>query len=229
LGSSKKIPIADWEPTGIESVVSFFGLPVPIGGSGTKGVPGATLLLVILMFLGTTMAEIFGMPIFLDYGFVPARAAERFFLTSISSAFVHGGWIHFAVNAYFLLLFGNIAENRLGSFRFLGLFFVGEIGCDGLTFLTDRASELPYVGASGAIFSVLTYVLVVERTRTFGTFLFGAWVKLAPIGLLLLFVGFQIVGIATVPNELRDIGYVSHLGGAVIGLVAGLAARNQSG
>lgn len=97
----------------------------------------------------------------LSLGFIPARYGSEGFelpggaLTSATSflthMFVHGDWLHLAVNSAWLLAFGAPMARRLGSLRFLlFVLFCGVAGA--LTFLAlNPGLVAPMVGASGAI------------------------------------------------------------------------------
>jgi membrane associated rhomboid family serine protease len=81
-------------------------------------------------------------------------------LTLVTSQFLHGGFLHLAGNMLFLWIFGNNVEDKLGHFKFI-LFY---LGCGILASLTQwyfsQASEIPSLGASGAIAGVMgAYIL----------------------------------------------------------------------
>ncbi len=73
----------------------------------------------------------------------------------VTCMFLHGGWMHLLSNMWFLWLFGNNVEDRLGKFFFLLLYFVGGFLATGLHWLTASSSMVPVIGASGAIAAVL--------------------------------------------------------------------------
>ncbi len=96
----------------------------------------------------------------LDYALVPARIIDvgnnpLSFLTILSSTFLHGGIFHLAINMWTLWLFGPALESRYGAFGFLGFYLICGI-CAGLAHLAfNLGSEVPAVGASGAIAGIL--------------------------------------------------------------------------
>ena len=90
--------------------------------------------------------------IVLNYGFIPAVFNP---ITLLTCMFLHGGWLHLLGNMWFLYLFGDNVENRLGSFKYLVTYLIcGVAGslCQ-YAFFTD--SEIPTLGASGAIAGVM--------------------------------------------------------------------------
>lgn len=134
----------------------------------------ATNVLVFLWLIGHgTFGE---NRLVLEYGFVPCELGgdcvvqtnpARFgvdavppVLTIFTSMFLHGGWLHLLGNMLFLLVFGNNVEDRLGRGRFLIFYLL----CGLLASLTQWAigpsSEIPNIGASGAIAGVLGAYLV---------------------------------------------------------------------
>ncbi|MBI5708760.1 MAG: rhomboid family intramembrane serine protease [Candidatus Eisenbacteria bacterium] len=110
------------------------------------------------------------------WGLVPVRLtlALRFHeepvaaagLTLLTSMFLHGGWSHLIGNMWYLWIFGDNVEDRLGHVRFLLFYLASGVVAGLLHFLTHSASELPTVGASGAIAGVLgAYTVAFPRAR----------------------------------------------------------------
>jgi membrane associated rhomboid family serine protease len=76
-------------------------------------------------------------------------------LSLITCMFLHGGWMHLLGNMWFLWLFGNNVEDRLGAFLYLFLYLLGGFLASGLHWVMDPTSTMPIIGASGAIAAVL--------------------------------------------------------------------------
>jgi membrane associated rhomboid family serine protease len=99
------------------------------------------------------------------HGLVPARLLAGWedpeqWQTVATSMFLHGGVAHLLGNCWFLWVFGNNVEDRLGFFGF-GLFYlVTGAAAAGAQVLVDPSSSVPMVGASGAISGVLGAYLV---------------------------------------------------------------------
>ena len=97
------------------------------------------------------------------YGLVPAH----FNLASlVTSMFLHAGWLHFGGNMLYLWIFGDNVEDRLGHGRFLAFYLAcGTAAALGQT-LSQPASLVPIIGASGAIAGVMgAYFLLFPRSR----------------------------------------------------------------
>lgn len=73
----------------------------------------------------------------------------------ITAIFLHGGFLHIASNMWFLWIFGDNVEDRLGSFLFLFLYFLAGLSENVIQYLIMPQSAIPMLGASGAIAGVL--------------------------------------------------------------------------
>lgn len=96
-------------------------------------------------------------------GTVPAGYALIPFL---SSMFLHANWWHVISNMWFLRIFGDNVEDRLGHFGYLIFYLLCGIGADLTHFIFNISSRLPAVGASGAIAGVMgAYFVLYPRAR----------------------------------------------------------------
>lgn len=112
----------------------------------------------------------------LRYGLVPIlvsnfhRIPEIGFLdvskTFVTSMFLHGGWFHIMGNMWYLWIFGDNVEDRLGHGRFLAFYLACGIVAGLVHFGLNPSSKLPTIGASGAVAGVLgAYFLCFPRAR----------------------------------------------------------------
>jgi rhomboid family protein len=104
------------------------------------------------------------LPLFLqNFGVVPARFAP---MTLVTSMFLHGSWSHVIGNMWYLWIFGDNIEDRLGHGLFVVFYLVcGFAAALGQTFI-DPESTLPMIGASGAIAGVMgAYFVLYPRSR----------------------------------------------------------------
>src|SRR5207248_1452552 len=106
-----------------------------------------------------------------QYGMIPAAvfghvrlspdiAAIPAWATIFTSMFLHGGFLHLGGNVLFLWIFGNNVEDVLGGARYLLLYLVGGVAAAMAQALPDPASDIPMIGASGAIAGVLGAYLI---------------------------------------------------------------------
>jgi membrane associated rhomboid family serine protease len=106
------------------------------------------------------------------YALVPERLTSHWdqadqWLTVFTSMFLHGGVAHVLSNCWFLRVFGRGVENRLGGVKFFLLYFAAGIGAATLQVAMSATSNVPMLGASGAISGVLGAYFVLSP---------GAWV-----------------------------------------------------
>lgn len=86
--------------------------------------------------------------------------------TMLTSMFMHGGWAHVLGNMWYLWLFGNNIEDRLGRVRFLILYFLGGLAAIASQWGIDPRSMIPCLGASGAVASVMgAYIITYPHAR----------------------------------------------------------------
>src|SRR4051812_13299026 len=96
-------------------------------------------------------------------GGIPFAAAIVPFFTSM---FLHAGWWHIIANMWALYIFGDNIEDHLGHFRYLMLYLVSGIAAGVLHVLFNHGSQVPTVGASGAIAGVMgAYFLLFPSAR----------------------------------------------------------------
>jgi rhomboid family protein len=104
------------------------------------------------------------LPVFLQiYGVVPANLH---LVTLVTSMFLHGGWMHIIGNMWYLWIFGDNVEDRLGHGRYLAFYLLcGIVAAFGQIALNSH-STLPTIGASGAIAGVMgAYFVLYPRSR----------------------------------------------------------------
>ncbi|MGI9020442.1 MAG: rhomboid family intramembrane serine protease, partial [Solirubrobacterales bacterium] len=93
-------------------------------------------------------------------------ATAAWWLTLLTSMFMHGGILHIAFNMLFLWVFGNNIEDAMGRFRFVGFYLLAGIVATYAQSLVDPDSIVPQIGASGAVAGVLGgYALLHPQAR----------------------------------------------------------------
>src|SRR5438034_3059979 len=86
--------------------------------------------------------------------------------TLVTSMFLHGGWLHLIGNMWYLWIFGDNIEDRLGHARYLAFYLGGGIVAALVQYVARPGSQVPTVGASGAIAAVLgAYAVTYPRAR----------------------------------------------------------------
>jgi membrane associated rhomboid family serine protease len=204
---------------------------------------GLIALNVLIFLYELTLSPIELMTFFRTWAVVPEQLSASFqsdwsifvaheWFTLISSQFLHAGFLHVGGNMLYLWIFGNNVEEQLGRGRFL-LFY---LACGTLATLTqwyfNMGSEVPSLGASGAIAGVMgAYIFRFPRVQVLTLVPLGFF--LAPIRIpAVLYLGiwflqqalYGLVSLnapANVGMEAGGIAYWAHAGGFVFGAILG--------
>ncbi|MBT3321431.1 MAG: rhomboid family intramembrane serine protease [Anaerolineae bacterium] len=163
-----------------------------------------------------------------SYGFVatvPAMVFARIgggLLTAIASMFLHSGFLHLFSNMFALWVFGRRVEDACGTWRFLLFYLLAGFGSNLVYVLVNSRSNVPVVGASGAVFGVMGAYLILYprgRIRTL-VFLFSfipTWPKIRAFWVILYFLALQLVPAMDIllnnANGEYRVAYWGHLGG----------------
>jgi membrane associated rhomboid family serine protease len=144
--------------------------------------------------------------------------------TIFTSMFLHGGFMHIAGNMLFLWIFGNNVEDTLGHVRFLVFYLLGGIAAALAQVLSNPASEVPMIGASGAIGAVLGAYLVLHphaNVRVFFWFLIFVRLINVPAWILIgIWFATQVLsGLAAPVSATGGVAFWAHVGGFVAGVV----------
>ncbi len=163
-----------------------------------------------------------------------------FWLTILTSMFMHGGFLHIIGNMLFLWVFGNNVEDSMGRLRFIAFYLLAGLVAVYAQSLIDTQSTVPTIGASGAVAGVLGgYILLHPRARVVTLVFIVFFVTLIEIPAMILlgiWAALQFipalgqVGAAEVSGE--GIAYLAHVGGFLFGLAMiklFTARRNESG
>jgi membrane associated rhomboid family serine protease len=143
----------------------------------------------------------------------------------ITSMFLHGSWMHLIGNMWFLWLFGNNIEDSTTRPRFLAFYLLTGLAAAMGQVLANPESEIPMVGASGAISGVMgAYLVLFPRVRVFTLVPLGFFItSLAlPAWVMLIYWAFlQFAGGVTsiVGEETGGVAFWAHLGGFLAGVV----------
>ena len=156
---------------------------------------------------------------------VYAGTPVPFWLTLFTSMFLHAGWAHILGNMLFLFVFGNHIERSMGHLRYLAFYIICGMGANALEILTAANSNLPGLGASGAIAGVLAAYLLLYPTSRVGTLIpIGIFFLPARLPAWLFIAGWFLIqllaGVASLSNaSAGGVAYWAHVGGFVTGLV----------
>jgi membrane associated rhomboid family serine protease len=169
-------------------------------------------------------------PVEFIHGPLPGTPPPPFGLewtTLFTSMFLHGGFLHIASNMLYLFIFGDNVEDRLGHFRFLLFYFLCGIAA-GLTHIAVNASsDIPSIGASGAIAGVLAaYLRLFPHARVRTLLFIGPFILVPRIAAAFLiifwfatqfFTGITSLGATT--DQTSGVAVWAHVGGFIAGLI----------
>ncbi len=151
-------------------------------------------------------------------------------LTLLTSMFMHGGLLHIAGNMLFLWVFGDNVEHRMGTLGYIPFYLVAGAAGSLAQIAIDPSSPIPTLGASGAISGVLGAYIVMFPGNRVTVFLFRFVTQvpaLVAIGLWALLQFVNGIGAFAVSEEtVGGVAYMAHIGGFVVGVVAGFVFRS---
>ena len=199
--------------------------PICDDNTSRRTVPLVTYALIALNVLFFFVEQSGGDAFVRTWAFVPRRFLANPFgdvLTLFTSMFMHAGWLHLGGNMLYLWIFGDNVEDRFGHIKFTIFYLLCGLAATAAQLAFSVGSNVPNVGASGAIAGVLgAYVLLFPQGRV--KVLQRQQVIQVPA---LIVIGIWIVlqffsGIGSIANTAQTggVAYVAHIGGFLAGLV----------
>ncbi len=167
------------------------------------------------------------------YGLIPLEISSGelmiphpvpLYATLFTSMFVHGGLFHLGGNMLYLWIFGDNVEDRMGRLKFLIFYLLSGLGAAATQIWANSASQIPMVGASGAISGVLgAYLLLFPSARVLTLIPLGFFTRVVEIPALIV-LGFWIIvqilnGVMTLGAQVGGVAWFAHVGGFVAGLI----------
>jgi membrane associated rhomboid family serine protease len=170
---------------------------------------------------------------FFLYGVVPIRYSDPEIsaqfttfqqgLPFLTSMFLHGGFLHLLGNMWFLYIFGDNIEDRLGSLRYLVFYILCGVAAGLIHLLTNWNSKVPTIGASGAISGVMgAYLLLHPRARILTLipiFFFFQFAELPAFVFLGYWLLVQLLSAGFTQKNVGGVAWWAHIGGFVTGLI----------
>ena len=212
------IPLKDDNPTSGRPVVTYFLIGICV--------------IIFLIQLGSQSYKTG--ELFYSYGLIPSVLmghnqlpmdlyAVPAYLTIFTSMFMHGGFMHLIGNMLYMWIFADNIEDSLGPKKFIIFYLLSGIGAATAQILMDTHSQVPMVGASGAIGGVLgAYLINHPNARVLVLIPFGFFSQLIKIKALYV-LGFwfvlQFINSAMMSSQGGGVAYAAHIGGFVSGVV----------
>jgi membrane associated rhomboid family serine protease len=221
------IPLRDDNPTTIPPIVTI----------------GIIVLCTLVFLWQQTLSPDAGTMAVYSYGVVPtvlfgndslppgiARIPPE--LAILTSMFMHGGWMHIIGNMLYLWIFGNNIEDTLGHVRFALFYLLCGVAAALAQSLINTHSEVPMIGASGAIAGVLgAYLVLFPRAHVLVLVPLGFFTQVMRLPALLV-LGFWFVlqlfeGGLMARGAEGGVAHWAHIGGFVAGVVLIFVLRGR--
>lgn len=165
---------------------------------------------------------------------LPPFAWLPWWATLFTAMFVHGGWLHVIFNLWYLWIFGNNVEDAMTRPRFVVFYFACGLVATATQVLAAPASDVPIIGASGAIAGVLGgYLVLFPRARVLSVvpliFFFPVFEVPAWVLLVLWFLLQGIGGAQSYGSGQAGVAFFAHVGGFVAGMLLVLLCARRRG
>ena len=148
----------------------------------------------------------------------------------LTSMFLHGSWMHLVGNMWFLWIFGYNVEDSMGHLRFVAFYLATGLAASFAHVLVDPGSEIPVVGASGAISGIMgAYLVLYPRAAVHTLFIIVVFVRIIPLPawvMLGYWMLIQLVSSAVTPAGGGGVAYGAHIGGFLAGVALIFLFRN---
>tara|TARA_B100001123_G_scaffold402235_1_gene489677 strand:+ start:34 stop:738 length:705 start_codon:yes stop_codon:yes gene_type:complete len=221
------IPLKDDNPTSGRPIVTYFLI-------------GSCVLIFLLQLSSQSYQT---GHLFYSYGLIPSVLMGHKqlpldlyvvpgYITIFTSMFMHGGFMHLIGNMLYMWIFADNIEDNLGKTKFIIFYLLSGIGAAMAQVLMDTHSQIPMVGASGAIGGVLgAYLINHPNARVLVLIPFGFFSQLIKIRALYV-LGFwfvlQFINSSMMSSEGGGVAYAAHIGGFVTGMILILFFNKKS-
>jgi membrane associated rhomboid family serine protease len=227
IGQAEQVRVdLEQDPTIGDWLLQFFaGLPREFN-CRPKKFPILTVSLIALnslVFLFSIFHPSLPFDDFLSsYGLIPVDFPEtRWGLTLFGSQFLHGGFFHLLGNMYFLYLFGDNIEDVLGRIGFLLLYVLGGALAGAAETFSSMGSEIPVVGASGAVAAIGGAYIVIFRKAQLTAMFIWLQFKIPAIWAIGLWFAFNSFALFV---DFPGVAWAAHIAGLIIGVGVGSLA-----
>lgn len=212
------IPLKDDNPTNSKPIISY-----------------SILVICVIVFILQLSSPSFRTgELFFSYGLIPSvllghnqlppdlyRISPT--MTILTSMFMHGGFMHLIGNMLYLWIFADNIEDSLGKLKFVVFYLLSGMGAAFSQILVDVNSQVPMIGASGAIGGVLgAYLINYPNARVLVLIPLGFFSQLIKIRALYV-LGFwfilQFISSSFASNTGGGVAYAAHIGGFLTGII----------
>ena len=185
----------------------FFGGPI------TRTVKALIIINVGVNFFQVVFHRADSYVIDIYFGLVPALVTHNLMIWQfVTYMFLHGGLFHILFNMLMLFMFGNEMERYWGSRRFLTYYMITGIGAGICSWIVGMGSEIPIIGASGAIYGLL---LAYGLTFPNRIILLGLLIPVKAKWLVIILGAIAFV--SSIEGANTGVAHIAHLGGMLVG------------
>ena len=179
----------------------------------------------VAVFLYMVTLDPYSANYFVDtYGMIPAKFSPETMLTCI---FLHGGWMHLIGNIWFLWIYGDNVEDVLGRGKYLLFYLVCGVLASAAHLALNPASQVPTVGASGAIAGVMgAYMAKFPHAKIVTLIFIVVFVTTLELPAVVILIYWFVIqffgGIGSIASSTATSGgtaWFAHIGGFVVGYV----------
>ncbi len=212
------IPLKDDNPVNTKPIVSYSII--------------GFCIIIFLAQLGLSQEELYNFTY--SYGLIPSvfmgidQLPDDLYRISpvgtiFTSMFMHGGWMHLIGNMLYLWIFADNIEDDLGTLNFVIFYFVSGVGAAMAQILMDINSQIPMIGASGAIGGVLgAYLINYPNAKVLVLIPFGFFsqlIKIRSIYVLGFWFILQFINSFFSSSSGGGVAYAAHIGGFITGII----------
>tara|TARA_B100000686_G_scaffold354361_1_gene464209 strand:+ start:3316 stop:4002 length:687 start_codon:yes stop_codon:yes gene_type:complete len=206
------IPLKDDNPTSGKPIITYF-------------IIGSCILIFLLQLSSQSYKT---GELFYSYGLIPSVLMNNnqlpidlyvipAWITIFTSMFMHGGFMHLIGNMLYMWIFADNIEDNLGAYKFLFFYLLSGVGAAMTQVLIDTQSQIPMVGASGAIGGVLgAYLINHPNAKVLVLIPFGFFSQIIKIKALYV-LGFWFI--LQFISSGGGVAYAAHIGGFISGIV----------
>lgn len=200
----------------------------------TRNIPFINYLLIaanIVVFIFQWLAGPYEEALIYQFALIPSSFVSNLTLGDVTdiftSMFMHAGFAHIGGNMLYLWIFGDNVEDSMGPGKYLFFYLIGGIVASLTHILINPDSQIPTVGASGAIAAVLgAYLVLYPQSKVLTIIPLGFFIRLtllpASIVLILWFVLQFFSGLLSFGGpDVGGVAFWAHIGGFISGLILG--------
>jgi membrane associated rhomboid family serine protease len=202
-------------------------IPLSDDDRGRRLTPVVTYVLIAINVLMFLLELSLGNAFIERWAFVPSRFVANpvgDFGTIFTSMFMHAGWVHLLGNMLYLWIFGDNVEDRLGHALFLLFYLLCGLAATFAQMFFTLGSDVPNLGASGAIAGVLGAYLIMFPGTQVRVLMGRAIIPMSALVVIGFWIVLQIISqvsafTASTQTEGGGVAYMAHIGGFAAGII----------